>query len=71
MPGRRLLMGRPGYERTRAWREAHPEYLDRERRRNAARQRALFALARLHHGDFERLYHDELVRAGLVQDHVA
>jgi hypothetical protein len=42
----------PGYERTRAYRDAHPDAREREKRRNAARQRALVALARAYPDEF-------------------
>jgi len=54
-----------GYQRTRAWREAHPDSVVRERQRNAARQRALIRLAREYPEDFQALYHGELIAVGL------
>ena len=56
----------PGHQRTRAYRAAHPEGYERERRRNAARQRALVALSHAFPEEFRRLYHGELEMAGLV-----
>lgn len=58
----------PGYERTRAWREAHPGYYETEKRRNAARQRALVALSRAFPTAFRNLYEAELERVGLGHD---
>jgi hypothetical protein len=55
-----------GYERTRAWRAAHPDAREREKRRNAARQRALVRLAQTYPDDFKDLYEEELVLAGLA-----
>lgn len=42
------------------------EYVDRERRRNTARDTALAALARQHPAEFAALYEAELKRAGLA-----
>lgn len=53
------------YQRQRAWREAHPESVKQERRRNAARQRALVQLSRAYPEQFKTLYVAELVTAGL------
>lgn len=57
----------PGYQSTRAYRAAHPERYEGERRRNAARQRALVALSRAFPEEFRRLYHGELELAGLTR----
>lgn len=54
-----------GYERTQAYRSAHPDRVDRERRRNAAYQRALVRLAHIYPDDFAGLYREELAVAGL------
>ena len=58
----------PGYERSRAYRDRQDLFgRERERRRTAVRQRALILLAREHPEDFRRLYHGELVEAGLAR----
>lgn len=54
-----------GYERTRAYRAEHPERYEGQRRRNAARQRALVRLARARADEFQTLYAEELAVAGL------
>jgi hypothetical protein len=54
------------YLRQRAYRLSHPEQRDRERRMNAARQRALVALRRQYPDDFRRLYLTELEAAGIT-----
>jgi hypothetical protein len=59
-------MTAPGYRRTQAYREAHPERYEGERRRNAARQRAMVRLARRYPRDFKALFDEELHAAGLV-----
>ena len=56
----------PGYQRTRAYRAAHPDQAEREKRRNAARQRALVRLSRARAEDFRALYQEELANAGLT-----
>jgi len=55
-----------GWERTQAYRAAHPDQVAREKRRNAARQRALVRLAHAYPDVFRALYHEELGLAGLV-----
>lgn len=49
----------PGYLRTRAYRASTPAARERERRRNAARQRALVRLARAHPEEFKALLDEE------------
>jgi hypothetical protein len=56
-----------GYERTRTYRAAHPDACEREKRRNAARQRALVRLARAYPDAFGDLYEEELGIAGLAR----
>ena len=55
----------PGYQRTRAYRAASPEQVERERRRNAARRRALVKLSRAYPEAFKALYHGELTAVDL------
>lgn len=50
----------PGYQRMRHYRAAHPERCEQEKRRNAARQRALVQLARRHPEEFRSLFEAEL-----------
>lgn len=52
-------MSVPGYLRMRAYRETHPEHYEREKRRNAARQRALVRLARRYPLEFKALFDEE------------
>lgn len=56
-----------GYEGTRRYRMAHPDACEREKRRNAARQRALVQLARAFPDEFRRIYHGELEASGLAR----
>jgi hypothetical protein len=56
----------PGYKRTRAYREANPAAREREKRRNAARQRALVRLSRIYPDDFKDLFDEELEIAYLA-----
>jgi hypothetical protein len=55
-----------GYKRTRRYREANPDACEREKRRNAARQRALVELSRAYPDAFRALYHGELARSELI-----
>lgn len=55
-----------GYERTQKYRVAHPERYEGEKRRNAARQRALVLLARRYPDDFRDLYEQELAISDLT-----
>lgn len=49
----------------RRFREASPDYADRERKRTTARWEALQALARRHVAEYSALYEAELAYAGL------
>lgn len=49
----------------RRFRQAHPDYAERERKRTTARWEALQALARRHVAEFTALYAAELAHAGL------
>jgi hypothetical protein len=60
-----------GYERTQRYRAAHPDRHEAERRRNAARQRALVELSRAHPEEFQALYARELEVAGLARARAA
>jgi len=55
----------PTAVRLRRYRDANPEYADRERKRTTARWEALQGLARRHPAEFMKLYEAELAHAGL------
>jgi len=52
-------------EAERTYRAAHPEYVERNRRRSRARREALEALAREHPTEFTTLYETALERHGI------
>jgi len=67
--GRVMTESASGYERTRRYRAAHPDAYEREKRRNAARQRALVLLSREYPEAFKILYRSEIEAAGLTPAH--
>lgn len=58
-----MTTNRPGY--TKAWYQAHPAAAERAKKLQAARQRALTRLAKLHPKDFRMLWTHECDQAGI------
>lgn len=58
-------MAVPQAERQAAYRTAHPEYTERERRRDKARRMALATLKERHSKEYEVLYHNYLEELGV------